>query len=90
MSRDDITQIRVGNSAVGIIGLEAVMEDMAEKYGNRPDEEVRQELLIRLSKRNYRDLSEGRYSKHGLGLNARACWSRTQTIPGMSLDVANG
>lgn len=53
MSQDDITQIRVGNSAVGIIGLKAAMEDMAEKYGNRPDEEVRQELLIRLSKKNY-------------------------------------
>jgi small redox-active disulfide protein 2 len=53
MSQDDTTQIRVGNSAVGIIGLKAVMEDMAKDYGERPDAEVRQELLIRLSKRNY-------------------------------------
>ena len=53
MSQDDTTQIRVGNSAVGIIGLKAVMEDMAKDYGERPDAEVRQELLIRLSKKNY-------------------------------------
>jgi small redox-active disulfide protein 2 len=53
MSQDDVTQIRVGNSAVGIIGLKAVMEDMAEEYGGRPDLEVQEELLNRLSKRNY-------------------------------------
>jgi small redox-active disulfide protein 2 len=38
---------------VGIIGLKAVMEDMAEEYGGRPDLEVQEELLNRLSKRNY-------------------------------------
>jgi small redox-active disulfide protein 2 len=53
MSQDDIKQIRIGNSAVGIIGLKAVMEDMAKEYGDRPDEELRQELLNRLSRRNY-------------------------------------
>ncbi len=53
MSQDDVTQIRIGNSAVGIIGLKAVMEDMAEEYGGRPDLEVQEELLNRLSKRNY-------------------------------------
>ncbi|MFH1481621.1 MAG: thioredoxin family protein [Pseudomonadota bacterium] len=53
MSRDDVTQIRVGNSPVGIIGLKTVMEDMAEEYGERPDREVMEELLNRLCKRNY-------------------------------------
>jgi len=53
MSRDDVTQIRVGNSPVGIIGLKTVMEDMAEEYGERPDREMLEELLNRLCKRNY-------------------------------------
>jgi hypothetical protein len=53
MSQDEISQIRVGNSPVGILGLKTVMEDMAEEYGERPDQEVQEELLDRLSKRNY-------------------------------------
>ena len=53
MSQDDVTQIRVGDSPVGIIGLKIVMEDMAEEYGERPDQEVLEELLSRLGKRNY-------------------------------------
>lgn len=32
MPQDDVTQVRVGNSPVGIIGLKAVMEDMATEY----------------------------------------------------------
>ena len=53
MSQDDITQIRVGNSPVGIRGLKTVLEDMAEEYGESPDREVVEELLSRLSKRNF-------------------------------------
>ena len=53
MSQDDVTQIRVGNSPIGIIGLKAVMEDMAEEYGDRSDREVREELLNCLCKKNY-------------------------------------
>ncbi|MDQ1335372.1 MAG: hypothetical protein QG552_2322 [Thermodesulfobacteriota bacterium] len=53
MAKDDVTQIRIGNSPVGIIGLKSVMEDMADEYGDRPDPEVQEELLNRLSKRNY-------------------------------------
>jgi small redox-active disulfide protein 2 len=53
MSQEDITQIKVGNSTVGIIGLKVVMGDMAERYGKSPDREVTEELLSRLSKRNY-------------------------------------
>jgi len=41
MSQDDVTQIRVGNSPVGIMGLKTVMKDMAEEYGDRPDREIR-------------------------------------------------
>ena len=53
MSQDDVTQIKVGNSSVGIMGMKRVMEDMAEEFGERPDQEVVEELLNRLGKRNY-------------------------------------
>jgi small redox-active disulfide protein 2 len=53
MARDDIIQIRIGGSPVGIIGLTAVMEGMARAYADSPDSEVEEELLNRLSKRNY-------------------------------------
>ncbi len=53
MSQDDVKQIRVRNSPVGIMGFKTVLEDMAEAYGERPDEEVTKELLNRLSKKNY-------------------------------------
>jgi small redox-active disulfide protein 2 len=53
MSQDDVTQIKVGNSSVGIMGLKTVMEEMTTEYGERPDREVLEELLNRLGKRNY-------------------------------------
>lgn len=46
-------QIKVGNHSIGIIGLTHVMEEMAEEYAQRPDDEVRAELLNRLSRKNY-------------------------------------
>ena len=39
-SQDDIAQIRVGNSPVGIIGLKVVMGEMAEEYGVKADQEI--------------------------------------------------
>ena len=53
MKNDDVTQIRVGDAPVGIIGLTAVTQEMAEEYGGRLDQEVMEELLNRLSKRNF-------------------------------------
>jgi len=53
MSQDDVTQIKVEGAAVGIMGLKTVMEEMAEEYGDRPDQEVVETLLNRLGKRNY-------------------------------------
>ena len=53
MLQDEVTQIRVGNSPVGIMGIKIVMAEMAEEYGERPDQEVLEELLHRLGKRNY-------------------------------------
>ena len=44
MSQDDMTQVRVGNSPIGITGLKVVMEEMAEIYGERPDQEIIERL----------------------------------------------
>ena len=53
MSQDDVTQIRVGNSSIGIVGLKAAIADVAEEYGEKPDREVQEELLSRLGRKNY-------------------------------------
>ena len=53
MSQEDITQIRINKSTIGIIGLKSVLEDMAEGYRDKPDTEVLEELLHRLGKKNY-------------------------------------
>jgi len=53
MSQDDVTQIRVGNASIGIMGLTKVMEEMTEGWAEKSDKEVQDELLKRLSKRNY-------------------------------------
>ena len=53
MSNDDIIQIKVDKHSVGIMGLNEVMEGMAGQYDERPDDEILNELLKRLSKKNY-------------------------------------
>ena len=53
MSQEDVLQIKVDKQSVGIMGLNRAMEDLAEEYGDRPDQEVLEELLNRLAKRNY-------------------------------------
>ena len=53
MSQDDLIQIRVGDSHVGIVGLKTVLEGMADEYGERADREIMEELLNRLGRRNY-------------------------------------
>lgn len=53
MSQDDVTQIRVGGSNVGILGLKAALEEVAGKHGEKTDQRVTQELFDRLEKRNY-------------------------------------
>jgi len=53
MSQNEIGQIRVGIFPVGILGLKTLAEEMAQGYGERSDQEIQEELLNRLSKRNY-------------------------------------
>ncbi len=50
---DKITRIGVGKNQVGIRGLEDVMEEMAVTFADSPDGETAEELLSRLSGRNY-------------------------------------
>ena len=64
MSQDDVTQIRVGGTQVGVVGLNAVLKHTAEKYGDRTDQEVQEELLSRLSRKNYiPETVRGEYEK---------------------------
>jgi small redox-active disulfide protein 2 len=53
MSDHDVVQISVGGHRTGIIGLKLVLEEVARDYGRRPDEEIKAELMSRLSRSNY-------------------------------------
>jgi small redox-active disulfide protein 2 len=53
MSKDDVKQIKVGSHTTGIIGLKNVVEDVAKEFAEKQDEEIKAELLKRLSKKNY-------------------------------------
>lgn len=53
MSQSDITQIKVNNKSVGIIGLKSTLGEMAEEYAQRPDAEIQAEMIRRLSRTNH-------------------------------------
>ena len=53
MAQDEVSQIKVDGDLVGIIGLKAVIEEMAGEYAGKQDREATDELLNRLSRRNY-------------------------------------
>jgi hypothetical protein len=53
MSSDEITQIKIGNDRIGIIGLKPVLAEVAEASAAQTDVEIRTELFKRLAKRNY-------------------------------------
>lgn len=53
MSQEDVARIKVDGQAVGIMGLKDIMEEMAEGYTEKTDDEVGAELLKRLSRKNY-------------------------------------
>jgi small redox-active disulfide protein 2 len=53
MTEPDVTQISVGGDRVGIIGLKAVLEAVAQEFKGRPDEEIKTELMKRLGRSNY-------------------------------------
>jgi quercetin dioxygenase-like cupin family protein len=49
----EVTQIKIGNHTVGLVGFKEALSDMAEAYAEQPDDMVAEELLNRLSKKNY-------------------------------------
>ncbi len=53
MSGNDVSQIRVGKHSSGIIGLKQVLEKVSNECKGMPDDEIKAELLKRLSKKNY-------------------------------------
>jgi hypothetical protein len=53
MAGKEITKISVSNFAVSIVGLKQVIEEMAQTYSDKTDEEVASAMLERLQKDNY-------------------------------------
>jgi len=53
MSEKDIIQIAVNKRRIGIVGLQAAMDEIAAEYASRTDGEIREALLDRLNKKNY-------------------------------------
>jgi small redox-active disulfide protein 2 len=53
METEDIIQIKIGTSQVGIIGLKEVIAEMAHSMAGASDEEIAGALVPRLSKINY-------------------------------------
>lgn len=53
MLENDVTQIRVKGNLVGIVGLKKVMTEMAADYGQQADDVIGEEMVKRLSAKNY-------------------------------------
>ncbi|UCD89519.1 MAG: thioredoxin family protein [Desulfobacterales bacterium] len=53
MSEPEITQIKIGLQTVGLVDLKKTFKEMAGTYAEQPDDIVAEELLRRLSKKNY-------------------------------------
>lgn len=53
MTQDDVTQMRVNQQSVGMIGLKQALEEMAAECAHRSESVVRAELIRRVSRKNY-------------------------------------
>ena len=53
MSQKDVRQIKVGKHNIGIIGLKSIIEEVANDFAEKPEAEIIDELLKRLSRKNY-------------------------------------
>ncbi|MBW2249211.1 MAG: thioredoxin family protein [Deltaproteobacteria bacterium] len=53
MLQKDVRQIKVGKHTVGIIGLKSIIEEVANDFAERQETEIIDELLKRLSVKNY-------------------------------------
>ncbi len=63
MANEDITQIKVGQHRMGIIGLKHVLEQVSQLFSGKSDDEVSSELVRRLAKLNY--IPENRHNDYG-------------------------
>jgi hypothetical protein len=53
VAEKDITQIKVGRFAVGIVGIKQLMNEMARTHADKTDDEVSSFMLDRLGQGNY-------------------------------------
>ena len=53
MASTEVTQIMIAGHRTGIIDLNKVIEEIAGEFSGKPDDEIADELMTRLSKRNY-------------------------------------
>ena len=53
MTSDDITQIIIAGQRTGIVGLKKTLEEVSGERAGRADAEITDELMARLSKKNY-------------------------------------
>ena len=53
MTQEDVVQIRVEDYTVGIMGLKGALSEMSISCSEKSDQEMADELLKRLSKKNY-------------------------------------
>ena len=53
MSEDDLLQISIAGRPIGIIGFKAVFEELAPTLAQSSDDVLAQELVTRLSMKNY-------------------------------------
>ena len=53
MSDDDLLQINIAGRPIGIIGFKAVFEELAPTLAQQSDDVLAQELVTRLSRKNY-------------------------------------
>ena len=53
MSQKDVKQIKVGKHTIGIIGLKSIIEEVAKDFTRKTEAEIIDELLKRLSAKNY-------------------------------------
>lgn len=62
--QSDISQIRIGQHTFGIVGLKQAFEALSETHAKQPDGAVAEELLRRLSDKNYiPDTVKEKYSR---------------------------
>lgn len=53
MSDDDLLQVNIAGRPIGIIGFKAVFEELAPTLAQQSDDVLAQELVTRLSRKNY-------------------------------------